>query len=229
MDVLANNMANVNTAGYKRGNLMFEEYLMPVARMSDANQTDARLSFVLDTSIYRDFNEGAFEQSGNDLDVAISGDGWLVVQTPDGERYTRNGQLKLNQDGELVNVSGFPVLGEGGPISIPPEETGIVIAKDGTLSTNLGLRGKIRVVSFDNNSDLKKEAGLLFSTSQAPQAAENAKLHQGLIEKSNVQPVVEMTKMIETMRAYQSISRALQKTDELRTNAISRLGGANQG
>lgn len=229
MDVLANNMANVNTAGYKRGNLMFEEYLMPVARMSDANQTDARLSFVLDTSIYRDFSEGAFEQSGNNLDIAISGDGWLVVQTPDGERFTRNGQLKLNRDGELVNTAGFPILGEGGPITIPPEETGIAIAQDGTLSTDLGVRGQIRLVSFENNAVLKKEAGLLFSTNQAPQEAENAKLHQGMVEKSNVQPVVEMTKMIETMRAYQSISKALQKTDELRSDAISRLGGANQG
>ncbi|GAB4238453.1 MAG: flagellar basal-body rod protein FlgF [Methyloligellaceae bacterium] len=228
MEVHANNMANINTPGYKRGTLLFEEFLMPVARMSDASGQDARISFVLDTSIYRDFAAGAFEQTGNELDVAIEGDGWFVVQTPDGERYTRNGQLKLDAAGQLVTPAGLPVLGTGGPIVLPLNETSLEIAKDGTISTNQGVRGQLRIVRFQDNAALKKQAGQLFSTTQAPEPALEAKVHQGMVEKSNVEPVVEMTQMIETMRAYQSVTRAIQNTDELRREAIGRLGGARE-
>lgn len=226
MDVLANNMANVNTAGYKRDNMLFEEYVMPVASISDARGADAHISFVQDPIVYRDFDEGPFEPTGNELDVAISGDAWFVVQTPDGERYTRNGQLKLSPDGELVTPSGHPILGEGGPITIGSEETGIEIASDGTLSTNLGPRGKLRLVRFEDNGILKKEESMLFSTSQPSLPAEEARIAQGVIEKSNVEPVVELSRMIETVRAYTSLARALDQTSQLRQDAIDRLGGA---
>lgn len=226
MDVLANNMANVNTAGYKRDKVIFEEHLMPVARISDAKGSDARLSFVLDPSVYRNFEEGGLQQTGNDLDVAISGDAWFVVQTPEGERYTRNGQLKLNADGELIGASGDPVLGEGGTITFGPDESGIEIASDGTISTNLGQRGKLRLVSFENNNVLKKQGAMLFETDVAPQPAENASVAQGMIEKSNVQPVLELTRILETVRAYEGVSKALEQTAKLRSDAIGRLGGA---
>ncbi len=227
MGVIANNMANVNTAGYKRDELLFEEHLMPVARMSDATPQDARLSFVLDPSMYRNFEQGGFVQTGNDLDVAISGDAWFVVQTPKGDRYTRNGEFKINADGQLTMASGDPVLGEGGPITFAQGETGIEIASDGTISTNLGQRGKLRLVHFADNDVLKKEGALMFSTDTAPQAAEDATVAQGIIENSNVQPVVELTRMIETVRAYTSISQILERTQQLRQDAIERLGGAN--
>ncbi len=224
MDVLANNMANVNTAGYKRGTLKFDEYLMPVARTGGATGSDARLSFTVDSSIYRDFNGGSLSQTGNDLDVAISGDAWFVVQTPDGERYTRNGQLKLNADGELVTPAGLPLLGEGGPIGFAPTESGIEIAADGTISTSEGVRGRLRLVQFEDNSLLKKEGALLFSSPVPPRTAEDARVAQGMIEKSNVQPVSELTSMIETLRAYTSVSRSLEQMQKLRQDAIQRLG-----
>lgn len=224
MDVLANNLANVNTSGYKRDSLLFEQYLMPVAEISDAAGKDARLTFVQNPSVYRDFKEGSFVRTGNELDVAISGDAWFVVQTRDGERYTRNGELKLNANGELVTPSGDPVLGEGGPITLSPEESGIEIARDGTLSTNLGQRAKLRLVSFEDNAVLKKEGALLFHTDVRPAEAENASVVQGVIEKSNVQPVLELTKVIQTMRAYQSVARAMEQTSQLRQDAINKLG-----
>lgn len=225
MDVLANNMANVNTVGYKRDKIRFEEHMMPVARMSDARGGDARLSFVLDPSMYRDFREGGMEQTGNELDVAISGDAWFVVQTPEGERYTRNGQFKLNANGELVTGSGDPVLGEGGPIAFAADENGIEIASDGTISTNLGQRGKLRLVRFEDNGSLKKEGALLFASEEPPLPTADAKVMQGMIEKSNVQPVLELTRILETVRAYEGVSRALEQTAKLRSDAISRLGG----
>lgn len=228
MDVLANNMANVNTAGFKRDSLVFKEHLMPVARMSDATGRDARLSFVLDASLYRTFEQGGFKQTGNELDLAISGDAWFVVQGPEGERYTRNGNLKLNADGELIGTSGFPVLGDGGPITFGPEETGVQIAKDGTISTSEGIRGRIRLVSFENKNTMTKEGAMLFATDEVPQEATDATVLQGVVEKSNVQPVTELTRMIETVRAYTAVSQALQQTDRLRRDAIERLSGTNR-
>lgn len=226
MDVHANNMANVNTAGFKRDDLLFEEYLMPEARMSDARGEDARISFVQDPAVYGNFQEGTFTKSGNELDAAISGDAWFVAQTPEGERYTRNGQFKLSSEGELVTPSGHPVLGEGGPIVFGPNESGIEIAKDGTISTNQGQRGQLRLVSFENNNELEKEGSLMYSTDAVPQPAGEAEVLQGMVEKSNVQPVMEMTRMIETARAYSSVAKAMEQTSQLRQTAIQRLGGA---
>lgn len=229
MDVVANNLANMDTAGYKSGTLLFEKHLMPTAQMNELNGQDGRISFVLDTSIYRSFEEGSFEQTGNELDVALSGDGWMVVQTPDGERYTRNGQLRLDAEGQLVLPTGQPVLGEGGPLTFGPEEVGIEIAYDGTISTSQGIKDKLQIVEFENNAALKKQGDTLFSTDQAPQPAGDVRVVQGAIEKSNVQPITELTRMIETVRAYTSMAQTLSQAQDLRRDAIQQLGTPPQG
>ncbi len=229
MDVVANNLANMNTAGYKTGSMMFEEHLMPVAEMNELTGRDRKVSFVLDSSVYQSFAQGHFEQSGNELDVAISGDGWLVVQTPDGDRYTRNGQLKLNPDGQLVTPAGHPVMGEGGPITFGPNEAGIEIATDGTISTTEGLRDRLRVVQFENNAALRKEGETLFVTEAQPDDAEDVRVLQGVVEKSNVQPISELTRMIETVRAYTSVSQTMSQAQDLRREAIERLGTPPRG
>ncbi len=229
MDVIANNMANMNTAGYKAGSMLFEEHIMPVAEMNEMSGQDKRLSFVLDASIYRSFAEGGFKQSGNELDVAISGEGWLVVETPDGERYTRNGQLKLNAEGQLVTPAGYPVLGDGGPITFSENDSGVEIASDGTISTDQGIKDRLRVVQFENNAALKKEGEILFSTTQTPETVENARVLQGVFETSNVQPISELTRMIETVRAYTSMAQTLSQSQELRRQAIQQLGTPPQG
>lgn len=229
MSVVANNLANMNTAGYKAGTMLFEEHLMPVARMNDQTGPDKRLSYVLDSATYLSFREGAYKQSNNELDVALSGDGWLVVETPDGERYTRNGQLKLDADGQLVTPSGYPVLGEGGPITIGPNEIGIEIAKDGTISTSQGTKDRLRVVQFEKNAELKKEGETLFSTTQQAEPAEDVRVLQGVVEQSNVQPISELTRMIETVRAYTSMSQMLSREQDLRRQAIEQLGTPPRG
>lgn len=229
MDVVSNNLANMNTAGYKAGTMLFEEHLMPVARMNDLSGQDRQVSFVLDSSIYRSFSEGTFQQSGNELDIALSGDGWLVAQTADGEQYTRNGQLKINVDGELVAPSGQPILGDSGPIVFGPEETGIEIAHDGTVSTSEGVKDRIRVVQFENNALLKKQGETLFSTDQQPQPAVNVRVIQGAFEKSNVQPIYEMTRMIETVRAYTNMAQTLSRAQDMRRDAIEQLGTPPRG
>lgn len=230
MDVVANNLANMNTAGFKTGTLIFEKHLMPAAQMNGLTGEDKNVTFVLDTSIYRSFEEGGFEQTGNEFDVAISGDGWLVVQTADGERYTRNGQLKLNEQGQLVTPAGYPVLGEGGPISFTPQETGLEIAHDGTLSTVQGVKDRLRLVKFENNFELKQQADTLFRTDQQPQpVSENVRVMQGVVETSNVKPIVEMSRMIETVRAYSAMAQTMSQAQDLRRDAIEQLGTPPRG
>ena len=139
MEVIANNMANMNTAGFKSDELKFEEYLTRVASVEGFQGTDKQVKFVIDPHMVRNLSQGAQRQTGRELDVALGGEGWMVVNTPQGERFTRNGQLKLSGDGTLVTSEGYRVQGVGGDITFEPGETAIVIGKDGTISTSQGV------------------------------------------------------------------------------------------
>lgn len=226
MDVIANNLANIDTAGFKGEAIKFEDYLMPTATVETFRGRDRRVDFVHDPRMVRDLSEGNFKQTGNELDVAISGDGWLVVATPSGERYTRNGQLKLSAEGVLVTNEGYRVQGEGGDIAFGTEETGIVIGKDGTIATSQGVKGRLQLVAFGSPQTMKKQGDSLYSTEETPQPATSAHLVQGSYENSNIQPMQELSAMIETVRAYESVSRMLAATDETRGQAIQQLGRA---
>ena len=225
MDVIAQNMANVNTPGFKGDELMFREYLMPVARANDVSGEGRNMSFVLDTGINRNFEAGRVDRTDNELDVAVFGKGWLVVETKHGERYTRNGSLKINPDGQLVTSEGHPIQGDGGPITFAPGESKIAITRDGVISSSAGQKGKFRVVKFQDERLLKKEGASLYALPKdvQPEPAEEYRIAQGMLERSNVQAVVEMTRMIEVMRAYQSTTRTMEKTDRLKRDAIERL------
>ncbi|MEM7618999.1 MAG: flagellar basal-body rod protein FlgF [Pseudomonadota bacterium] len=228
LDIVANNIANVNTAGFKRDMPLFEEYIMPNARMTSFKPNDQKLSYVNDSGLYRDFSQGDLQKTGAELDVAISGPGWFVVQTPDGERYTRNGHFHRNDEGALVTSEGHAVMGEGGPITIGIADTNIAITEDATITTNLGDRGRFRIVDFNNKNQLKKEGASYYSSTDAPVPGTQARTMQGIVEKSNVKPVLQLTEMIQTTRAYISTTRMIQQAHELRQGAISRLGGAQQ-
>ncbi|PLX37238.1 MAG: flagellar basal-body rod protein FlgF [Hyphomicrobiales bacterium] len=223
MDVLANNVANINTNGFKGQKLGFEEYMMPVARANSFQPSNTRLSFVHDFGSSYDFAAGATVQTGNPLDVALNGDGWFAIETPQGERYTRNGSLGINANGELVDQAGKRVLGEGGPITFTSSDSDIAIAADGTVSTNNGVRGRIRIVEFADNDVLEAAGDNLFKGDN-PQAATAARVVQGSLEKSNVSGVVEITRLIDITRAYESIAKMQKETDDLRQQAISDLG-----
>lgn len=223
MNVIANNLANINTAGFKRDTVHMEEFRMPVAQMTELRGQDKALSYVHDRAVLNNMSAGSMKQSGNELDVAINGKGWFTVNTPAGERYTRNGEFKLNNDGTLVTNDGFPVLGSGGPISFGPNETQITIARDGTISSSEGVKGQIRVVSFNDEQNLNKEGFNLFKTDEQPTPVEQPNLMQGMIEGSNVRPVLELTTMIETTRAYVNQAQLLKKSEELKTDAMNKL------
>lgn len=226
MDVVANNMANIGTTGFKAEQLLFEEYVMPVARNRDFPRLDQPLSYVQDWATMHDLSGGAMVQTGSELDVGLNGDGFFAVETPGGERWTKSGAFQLSANGTLVDANGHPVLGQGGPIQFGPEETDILIAADGSVSSSAGAKGRLRIVEFDNPQALTREGNNLFAGG-TPVAAGNTRVMQGFIERSNVSGVSEMAEMIRVTRAYESAANLAQKQDELRRSAIQRLGDAN--
>lgn len=223
MDVVANNMANINTTGFKNEALLFEAYEMPVARHQDFAFPDQTLSYTQDWATVHNFTSGAVMQTGNTLDIALQGDGFLAVETPDGIRFTRNGELKLDNTGLLVTNNGHPVLSEGGLIRFEPEETDISFAKDGSILSSAGNKGRLRIVSFETPQGLAREGDNLFSGEQ-PIPDTTTTVLQGAVERSNVSGITEMANMIRVNRAYQTIAQITQRQDELRRTAIQRLG-----
>jgi flagellar basal-body rod protein FlgF/flagellar basal-body rod protein FlgG len=231
MDVVANNVANINTAGYKADRSLFEEYLRSGAHEDNFVSSDRRLSFVHDRATFHDFTAGPSEETKNPLDVAIDGSAFLAVQTPAGERYTRDGGLQINNQGQLVTASGYQVLGNSGPIVFQPTDKQINIASDGNVTVIEGtgridsVRGKLRMVSFAQAQQLVKEGSNLYAAGagQAAQPDTTSRLRQGFIEKSNVNSVHEMSRMIEITRTYTQISSLLQQQSDLHKSAIEKL------
>lgn len=226
LDIIANNLANLQTPGYKAEQPIFSEFLMPVARIDGQQGSAAKISYVQDTSLFRDFSPGRFQTTGNPFDLAIEGTGWLVVQTPQGERYTRNGSLTISGDGQLVTSSGLPVLSDSGPVVIGETETNFSVAADGTISTSAGEKGALRIVEFENQTALKKAGDGLYSSTEAPRPAASASIAQGMLELSNVKAMSEVTSMIAVTRSYTSAAKILETADRLRQSAIEQLGRA---
>ena len=232
MEVVANNIANIDTNGFKADFSLFEEYLMSGARDGGRRMADGRVSFVNDRGTLLDFNQGPLQRTGSPLDLAINGDGFLVIQTPQGERYTRNGALEINAQGELVTSEGYQVLGDGGPIAFQPQDIGITINQEGTVSVKDGanatieiVRGRLRIVNFAQPQRLQKEGGsILGAPADMPATpSTTARVIQGALEKSNVRPIAEMSHMIEVSRAYTMIANLVQGEGDLRKTAIQQL------
>jgi len=232
LDVVANNVANVNTNGFKADRPMFEEFLRTNARETNFIGRDRNVSFVQDRITLKDFSKGPTEPTKNPLDVAIDGDAFLTVQTPNGARYTRDGSMQINSVGQLVTKGGLPVLGTGGPIVFQPTDHDINIAADGTVTVLEGvnridaIRGKLRMVSFTDAQSLLKEGSNLYSAEGAlPVTSTTSRLNQGFVEKSNVSSVMEMSRMIDVTRAYSQISSMLQQQTDMRKSALEKLAG----
>jgi len=230
IDVVANNVANVNTNGFKADKSLFQEYLKTGAHEDNFVGKDRAVSYVLDNGTFKDFAQGPTEQTKNPLDVAIDGRGFLVVQTAAGERYTRDGGLQINAQGQLVTAAGEPVLGNSGPIVFQPTDHDVSIAADGNISVLEGvnridsIRGKLRLVSFADAQKLLKEGSNLYSAGTAAAQPDTAsKVKQGFVEKSNVNSVAEMSRMIEVTRTYTQIATLLQQQSDLHKSAIEKL------
>ncbi len=222
MDIIANNIANSSTAGYKSEQLLFAEY---VSRSGPGGQST---SYVQDTGVVRDYREGAITKTRGTLDLAIRGKGWFVIDTPEGHGYTRDGHFRLNEKGRLTTVNGDPVLNsDNAPIQFTPGETNIEIISDGTIHTSLGRKARINIVTFEDEQKLNKASGNLYTTDSPTQPALRARVLQGMIEASNVEPIIQITRMIEAMRSFQGAQRFFRAEVDLQIRAILTL--ADQG
>ena len=225
LQLTASNIANSDTAGFK-----VEQLMVRTEPLAPENVPIAPINYVLDHGIARNFGQGPLEQTGATYDVAIDGDGFFSIQTEQGVRYTRDGRFSVNAENKLVTKKGDPVLtAAGAEITLNPQLPSPAIALDGTISQGNVALGKVGVVRFENLSALQKEGDNLYSVrgDLAPAAAPDAQLRQGMVERSNVQSVLEITNLIEVTRAYERIAQMMNSTQELASRAIERLGRSN--
>jgi flagellar basal-body rod protein FlgF len=219
MDVLANNIANLSTTAYKGEQMLFAEFL---ATSPDGARTD----YVRDNGTVRDWSEGPLTQTGDPLDVALQGGGFLEVQTAAGIRYTRDGRLKLNPQGQLSTIDGDPVLGDGAaPIQVPQGTGEITIGTDGTMSSAQGTIGKLAVVSFApaDLQGLVADGQGLYETDATATPDTETLVRQDMLEGSNVQPVLEMTRLMNAARAAGVAKNFQDNESDRHKNAIDRL------
>ncbi len=218
VESIANNIANMNTNAYKGERTVFNKYLTP-------DNGVAQMTFPKYVGIHRDTEAGPINATGNPLDIALRGDGFLVVQTDKGPRYTRDGHLSMNAQNQLVTSRNLPILGDGDqPIVIPPGTADISITEGGSISADGQQIAKFKLVGFDNLQRLQRTGDGLYTTDATPVPAKKTDVLQGNIEGANVQPILEITKMIEASRIYQSSQKVVQSEDERIRDAISRLG-----
>jgi flagellar basal-body rod protein FlgF len=218
MDMVANNIANVNTTGFKSTHMLFNEYVVNASKQQP-------LSMVEDVGNYKDFTPGNLQQTGNPLDVALEGNGFLSVTTANGEKYTRAGSMHLDQKGQLMTSGGDAVNDESGkPIVIPPNSGNVTITNDGTISTDKeGTVGKLKVVSFANPQKMKPIGNNNYETAETGTPDPKTKVQQGAVEGSNVNSVMEMTDMIEISRRYEAVAQILQNQNDSEISMIQRL------
>lgn len=222
MDIVANNIANMNTTGFKSEHPVFEDYLIKPEPMERREVYD----FVSDIGMYRQFDDGHHSYTGNDLDLAISGPGFLKVRAENGEEfYTRNGSLTVNNFGQLVDQNGYAVLDNGNAeITFPPSTDKITVSTDGLISADENQVGTLGLVQFNNPQDMTKNGNNLYSTDQQEQLPTNSSVAQGYVEASNVNAIVEMQDMISLQRMYEATQRMVDQEHDRKTNYIQRMG-----
>lgn len=223
MDIVANNVANSSTTGFKREGVAFDTYLVQP-------KPGQSINFVVDRASYRDVDSGPIETTSNQLDIAIHGPGYIGVQTANGTRYTRGGSFGIDNQGQLVTQSGDPILGDGGqPITIPDNAKDINISGDGVITTKAAGQtattqlGKLGLVKFDNEQLLKAQGNGLYNTDQLASPAIGSSVVQGALEQSNVKPVVEMTSMMQIMRMYEQATNMVSQENTRLNEAINKL------
>ena len=224
MDIISNNLANVNTPGYKKDKMLFESMLAGASNPPAVPQGSTADPILQKDNVYIDYEAGTVAQTGNPLDLAIEGDGFFVVNTPEGPAYTRQGNFRVAADGTLVTVDGFPVMGQGGAIRVQGSKVEVdpkgVVTVDGTAS------GTITIVDFPKPYNLTKSSGAQFlpaNAQVAPQTA-TASISQGHLEGSNVNTISEMVQMIETNRYYEACSKTIKGFDDMAAKAASEIG-----
>jgi flagellar basal-body rod protein FlgG len=242
MDVLANNLANLNNAGFKSDGLVFREIFPPFNENSklgstplaslapeDSNKT---VAYVAVDSAYVDHSQGTFHKTGNSFDIALDGEGFFEVETPQGLRYTRNGDFDLDKDSNLITSEGNFVLDSNKQkIKIDAAGGTVSVLPDGTISVGSGLENQniatIGLVKFDDKEALAKEGNGLYKIMDnniEPEKAIKVKVHQGFLERSNVNSIEEMTNMITAIRAFEAYQKVIQTIDDANEASVNTIG-----
>lgn len=218
LNSVANNVANMSTAGFRREGVVFSEHVeaLPVEEGS--------ISLATAGAYYVDLSQGGLKQTGGQFDFAIEGDGFFQVETPDGPRLTRSGSFAVNNEGQFVNADGLPVLGDGGgPLFVPQGAQIIQVAPDGTLSADGAPVGRMGLVEAEPGS-LRRDGSNLFDTDGPLAPAADSRIMQGFLEGSNVNPVEEISRLIEVQRAYEFSKKFMDQEDERILNTVKTVG-----
>ena len=223
MDVTAQNVANVDTPGFKAERVLFTDWLSRQGSSATA-AGEASVAYVQDRATWRDQAEGSLTHTGNPFDLALAGDGYFTVATPNGPRLTRNGRFGLMPDGTLADMSGNAVLDSSGqPIRLSPGDTGVTVAGDGTVSSENGQLGQVGVVQPSDPMRVTAEGGALFRADVPTTPVVSPGIVQGAVEGSNVQPVLEITRMMDGLRQFEFVSQLIQAEDDRQQSAIDKL------
>lgn len=222
IDTIANNIANISTTGFKGQEVLFDEFLQ-----ENKVQKNNSYEMVNDFGQFMDLKDGALLETGNPFDLALRGEGFFKVDTPAGERYTRNGEFQLNAAGELVTDAGYPVVSaDNGPIVVPAGTSEITITKDGSVFAGENVLGKVGSFGFENTQELIQVGNNMFRyDGQQVAEAQDTTIVQGALEKSNITPIMEITKLIKLSREYQASQKIIQGEHDRQRNAIAKIAG----
>jgi len=236
LQLLANNLANVDTVGFKKDRGRFRAFDLSEAMNNQNVPVKWRQSqapnFWMEYRSYTDFSAGGLKQTGSPFDLALSGSGFFCVQTPAGVQYTRRGDFTVNADEVLVTQEGWPVLGHSGEIQIKLSDSSggrsqFLVSEDGTLTVDGSQVDRLRIVDFTQSHALEK-AGHNYYRARQPEALEELdeglKVTQGFLERSNVDTISMMTEMIEVLRGYESYQKMIRSIDDMNARLINDVG-----
>ena len=209
MQVLANNIANASTTGFRAEGVMFAEHVDALG--PDTTSLSMAKATVRDTVM----TQGTLSQTGGTFDLAIEGDGFFLIETPEGQRLTRAGAFTPNENGDLVTADGYPVLDAGGaPVFVPQGVGPVAFGPDGTISAQGQPIGQIGLVVPVDTMQMQREGGVMFDAAGGFEPALNGRMVQGFLEGSNVNPIIQIGRMIEVQRAYELGQSFLDKENE---------------
>ncbi|MGP6088719.1 flagellar hook-basal body complex protein [Antarctobacter jejuensis] len=208
MQVIANNIANANTTGFRQEGVVFSEYVTGGDGITSVAMSAGRIGTT-------SFDQGTLEMTGGLYDYAIEGDGFFLIESPNGQRLTRAGAFSPSAEGTLVTSDGYPVLDESGaPIFVPPQASDLAVAQDGTISTDGRAIGRLGVVRPLDPLGMVREGGLMFRADDGFEPVENPRVMQGFVESSNVDPILQVARMVEVQRAYELGQSFMEREDD---------------
>ncbi len=225
MNTLVNNITNIETTGFKKDGLVTSAFESILISRIEGTKATAIGEMSLGAKVaqqYTDFSQGTLEQTDRELDLAINGDGYFVISTPNGTMYTRDGNFSVSSDGYLVNNDGYQVMGNGGAIHIGSGS--VSVNASGNITVDGTDVGTLRIVAFSDNNSMQKAGNNLYTTTQAALSPADTEVKQGWLEGSNVDMATEIVEMMSVSRAYEINQRVIKMIDETLDKTVNEVG-----